>query len=107
MLNVLALEVLVTDEFLPLLPWEVREEREGVSREESLPQRDGKRTYVVASGVGLGSTRFASRTSFSKPFPITSAICEDDNRNLFFLHSLFIASLTLSFLPPPLSLPPL
>ena len=41
MLNVLALEVLVTDEFLPLLPWEVREEREGVSREESLPQRDG------------------------------------------------------------------
>ena len=33
------------------------------------------RVYVVASGEGLGSVRFASSTSFSTPFPITKAIC--------------------------------
>ncbi len=32
-------------------------------------------TYSGVSGEGLGSVRLASRTSFSKPLPITSAIC--------------------------------
>lgn len=32
-------------------------------------------SYMGVSGAGLGSVRFASRTSLSRPFPITRAIC--------------------------------